>query len=179
MSDLNNNAALNQMVSLLGGGTSFAGLTDAQLRASALETTVTGNVSVTGQVSISGGVSTTSLPSITEGYSTSRYIYSLGTTNATLVKNAEGSIGAIQLSSTLTNTTVAYLKLYNKATTPIPGTDVPFAVYKIGNATPAIIDFPRGLRLNKGIGFAITRGASPVDSAVIGIGEITGNIIYI
>jgi hypothetical protein len=159
MSNLNNNAALNEMITLLGGGTSFQGLTDGQLRASALVTT--------------------SLPTTTEGYSTSRYIYSLGTTNATLVKNAAGSIGAIQLSSTLTNTTVAYLKLYNKATTPIPGTDVPFAVYKIGNATPAIIDFPRGLRMSQGIGFAITRGASPVDSAVIGIGEITGNIIYI
>lgn len=32
MSNLNNNAALNEMVTLLGGGTSFAGLTDGQLR---------------------------------------------------------------------------------------------------------------------------------------------------
>jgi hypothetical protein len=48
MSNLNNNAALNEMVTLLGGGTSFQGLTDAQLRASALETTIAGNVSVAG-----------------------------------------------------------------------------------------------------------------------------------
>ena len=163
MSDLNNNAALNQMVSLLGGGTSFAGLTDAQLRASPLNVIAEG----------------TSNPTINDGYTSMRYIYSLATTNATLVKNTAGSIGAIHLYSTLTNTTVAYLKLYNKATAPIPGTDVPFAVYKISGSNAVSINFPKGIKFTQGLGFAITRGASPVDSLAIGLGEITGQIVYI
>lgn len=275
MPNLNNNAALNEMVTLLGGGTTFQGLTDAQLRASAVETIVTGNVSTVsgdnrivyftavkrgtaeqylvkyifdasgtylayevldkngnvtgmniddvniedtpenfnqvqalaniqsalnsivnstpvslGQQTMSGSTSVViasnqsnipvSIPvTISDGYSLAQYIFSLATTNATLVKNTTGSIGAIHLYSTLTTTVVAYLKLYNKATAPIPGTDVPIAVYKIGNAQSLSIEFPKGLRFTQGIGFAITRGASPVDTAAIGLGEITGQIVYI
>lgn len=197
------NAMVVAMESMAGTGVSFQGLTDDQLRASALETTVSGNVSVTGTVAVTG-VSTSakqdlantllneiaantlvsslnreSNPNANDGYSSMRYIYSLATTNATLVKNTAGSIGAIHLYSTLTTTTVAYLKLYNKATLPIPGTDVPFAVYKIGGSNSLSIEFPKGMKFSQGLGFAITRGGSPIDILIIGIGEITGQIVYI
>lgn len=133
---------------------------------------------VSNPIPVSGTVSTNNVISSTVGFSSVRYIFSLATTNATLVKNSSTVIDSISLYTTVTNTTTAYLKLYNKATTPIPGTDVPFAVFKINVNQGAVINFNKGLLLNQGLGFAITRGASPIDTGVIGIGEITGNIVY-
>lgn len=195
MSTLNNNAAMNAMVvameSMAGSGTSFQGLTNAQLRETPIASTVNG-VSTSSNQDISnmllneiaqntlqGNQNRQSAPTTDDGYNQSRYVFSALTNNATLIKNSKGSIGSIHLVSTLTTTVTAYLKIYNKAVAPIPGTDVPFAVYKISNATPLIIDFPKGLNLSQGIGFAITRNASPIDLLAIGLGEITGQIIYI
>lgn len=133
---------------------------------------------ISNPIPISGTVNTNNVISSTVGFSSVKYVYSAATNNATLVKNSSTVIDSICLYTTVTNTTIAYLKLYNKATIPIVGTDVPFAVFKINVNQGAVVNFPKGLLLNQGFGFAITRGASPIDNTAIGLGEITGSIIY-
>lgn len=134
-------------------------------------------------VTQSGAWTVTPTPSTSQGFNLARSFTSAATTNATLVKNSAAVISNITLINTSSST--AYLKLYNKATTPIPGTDVPFITYPLpGTAAlaPTIVfnlELAMGMRLSSGLGYAITRNFSPLDTTVIGANEIQGNILYI
>lgn len=134
-------------------------------------------------VAQSGSWNTTPTPSTTQGFNLARSFTSDATNNATLVKNSAAVISNITLVNLSTAT--AYLKLYSKATAPIPGTDVPFITYPIPGTfmgmTPNTItlSFSMGLRLSSGLGYAITRNFSPLDNTAIGANEIQGNILYI
>jgi hypothetical protein len=106
-------------------------------------------------------------------------ITSLATTNASIVKATSGnlhSIIAIGLSST-----VRYLKIYNKATVPIVGTDIPVMTLPIpANTQGAGISLPFsiGVNFSKGIGLAITAGSADTDSSAIAAGDVIVNLTF-
>lgn len=103
---------------------------------------------------------------------------STATTNATLVKNAAGTLYAIV--ATNIAATACFLKLYNKATAPTVGTDVPVMTIPIpaGQAVP--IDLGAlGLRFATGIGIGITTGAADSDTAAIAAGDVKLSLSYI
>ena len=100
-------------------------------------------------------------------------------TNANVIKNSGGnlySIIAIGLTST-----VRYLKLYNKATTPIVGTDVPIMTIPIPANTQGAgvaIPFSMGVNFPLGIGIAITSGSADNDTGAVGAGDVIVNLTY-
>lgn len=100
-------------------------------------------------------------------------------TNANVIKNSGGnlySIIAIGLTST-----VRYLKLYNKATTPVVGTDVPLMTIPIPANTQGAgfsIAFSMGPNFPLGIGIAITSGSADNDTGAVGAGDVIVNLTY-
>lgn len=106
-------------------------------------------------------------------------LISLATTNANVVKASAGnlySIVAIGLTST-----VRYLKLYNKATAPTVGTDVPVMTIPIPANTQGAgvaIPFSMGVNFPLGIGIAITSGSADNDTGAVGAGDVIVNLTY-
>ena len=100
-------------------------------------------------------------------------------TNTNVIKNSGGnlySIVAIGLSST-----VSFLKLYNKATAPIVGTDIPIMTIPIPANTQGAgvaIPFSMGVNFPLGIGIAITSGSADNDTGAVGAGDVIVNLTY-
>lgn len=104
---------------------------------------------------------------------------SAATTNATLVKASAGQVYSIV--ATNINAAVRYLKLYNRATAPTVGTDVPVQVYAIpGNTAGSglVLNIPVGMSFSLGIAFAITTGAADSDVGAVAANEIIINLAF-
>lgn len=98
-------------------------------------------------------------------------INSAATTNATLVKATAGTLYNISASNI--NAAARYLKLYNKATAPVPGTDTPLLTILLPPGSTVDHDFGLvGHRFATGIGLAITTGAADSDTGAVAAGEI-------
>ena len=106
-------------------------------------------------------------------------LISLASTNANNIKSSGGnlySIIAIGLTSS-----VRYLKLYNKATAPSVGTDVPIMTIPVPANTQGAgisIPFSMGVNFSLGIGIAITSGSADNDSGSVGAGDVIVNLTY-
>lgn len=106
-------------------------------------------------------------------------LISLATTNANNIKASGGnlySIIAIGLTST-----VRYLKLYNKATAPTVGTDVPLMTIPVPANTQGAgvaIPFSMGVNFPLGIGVAITSGSADNDIGTVGAGDVIVNLTF-
>lgn len=119
-------------------------------------------------------------PNTTGSNGTTPYkLISLATTNAISVKASGGnlySIIAIGLTST-----VRYLKLYNKASAPTVGTDVPVMTIPIPANTQGAgiaIPFSMGVNFSSGIAIAITSGVADTDTGAVGAGDVVINLTY-
>lgn len=96
---------------------------------------------------------------------------SAASTNATVVKSSAGTLFGISVSNI--NAAVRYLKLYNKASAPTVGTDVPVLTIPLPAGSCQVLSFgSRGLRFSTGIGFALTTGAADSDTAAVAASEI-------
>ncbi len=102
---------------------------------------------------------------------------SLASTNATNLKNIAGVIGGI-IAINLTSS-VKYLKIYDKATAPTVGTDVPVMTIPIPASTDgAGFVFSVPIQLSAGIGYAITGAAADNDNTAVGAGEVIVNLAW-
>lgn len=96
---------------------------------------------------------------------------SAATTNATSVKNSVGTIYNILVSNL--SASVRYLKLFNKASAPTVGTDIPILTIALPANTFVPINFGAvGYRPSLGIAYSITGAAADNDTTAIGAGEI-------
>lgn len=98
-------------------------------------------------------------------------------TNATNLKNVAGTIGGI-VAINLT-AAVKFLKIYNKATAPTVGTDVPVFTIPIPASTDGngfVWNVP--ITLSAGISFAITGAAADNDTTALTAGDVVVNIAY-
>jgi hypothetical protein len=92
-----------------------------------------------------------------------KHYLSAASTNATNVFASKGFIRGGVVGNT--NATVYYLKLYDKATAPTCGTDVPvWTVPLIASANTPIPSVQGGLQFNLGIGFCITAALADTDT---------------
>jgi len=137
--------------------------------AGALRVTATRQLIVAPQANVNGGWSPL-------------HLVSAATTNATSVKASAGSIGFIQVGNSLG--TLAYLKLYNKASAPAPASDAALVVqsYMIpGNTSGAglTLPVPAGMSFTTGIGFAITAGAADNDATAVAVNQVLVNLGFI
>jgi len=132
------------------------------------------NQVVSGTVAISSG--SISLSPRTSGGATIAKIKSAATTNATVVKASAGVIHGWALSNTTAS--ARFLKLYKKATAPVPGTDVPSSTYLLPANATTFFDSEIGMNMPTGIGYAITTGVAEADTTATGVDDVVGHIIY-
>jgi hypothetical protein len=102
---------------------------------------------------------------------------SLATNNATNLKTIAGVIGGI-IAINLTSA-VKYLKIYDKATAPTVGTDVPVMTIPIPASTDGagfVWNVP--IELGNGVSYAITGAAADNDNTAVAAGDVIVNIAY-
>lgn len=71
-----------------------------------------------------------------------------------------------------------YVKLFNKATTPVVGTDTPAMTLGIPPITAANIGFESFPEFPLGLGIATVSGIADADITDVGINELAVNIFY-
>ncbi len=117
-----------------------------------------------------------------DSYDFSRFV-SAATTNATSVKGSAAELAALTFFNTNT-TSVRWLKLYNKATSPTVGTDTPVMTLPIppaANSSGAAgmhLAWPDGLAFATGLAFAVTGAAGDADTTAISANEVYGVVAY-
>ena len=109
------------------------------------------------------------------------HLVSAASVNNTLVKSAPGVIYMISAFNQVAGD--RFLKLYDKATTPVAGTDTPVWTKLIPGSpsgTPGagfILSMnPYGLQFNNGIGFAITANMPDNDNTAIAANDVVVNL---
>ena len=106
-------------------------------------------------------------------------LISTASTNSNVVKASAGNLySIIAIGQT---STIKYLKLYNKATAPSVGTDVPVMTIPVpANVQGAGVSIPFSIGVNfpLGIGLAITSGSADNDTGVVGAGDVILNLTY-
>lgn len=150
-----------------GRGTNVAGAAPAVVVAG-------GSVAVTGSVTTSGTVTNTQTFPATGGPA----LFTNNTGAATVVKATAGTIYAL----TANNTTAAarYVRLFQKATAPTLGTDVPSVVVTLPAGSSKEISLaPGGLTFSSGIGVAVTTDAAQLGSTVATAGDVQLAIAYV
>lgn len=116
--------------------------------------------------------------SVTGGTLVFKLISAAGT-NVNGLKTVAGKVYSI-IAMNLT-ATVKFLKIYNKATSPIVGTDVPLMTIPIpGNAAGAGFahTFGIGVNFSVGIFLALTTGVADTDATGVGLNDVVVNIDY-
>jgi len=103
---------------------------------------------------------------------------SAATTNATNSKATAGSL--FEISASNMTASIKYLKLYNKATAPTVGTDVPVLTIPIPANGMAALEFgANGKRFTTGIAFAITGLQAIADATAVAAGDVQVHGSYI
>lgn len=116
-------------------------------------------------------------PSANVGASSTHHLISAATTNATSVKTTPININEGIWSNN--GASAAYIKLYNKTSAPVVGTDTPVATIMIpagGTVQMAFGNF--GLRLTSGLGIAITGGMAVSDTTAVAAAQVSSHINY-
>jgi hypothetical protein len=104
------------------------------------------------------------------------FLNSAATTNGALV--ITGTSGLTSLYATNIGAGAAFVKLYNKATAPVVGTDIPEMVIPIPAAVAGLpgVAAPNigfiGMRFALGLGIAITGGAADTDTSAVAAGQV-------
>lgn len=101
-------------------------------------------------------------------------IISAATTNAQVVTGA--SIRATLLQAINNGAGWAYLKLYNKGSNPVPGTDTPFLRIGIppGGGSITAFEFAVG---SAGLALVITGGSADNDTTAVAAGQVLVNFL--
>jgi hypothetical protein len=106
-----------------------------------------------------------------------RLVSSTASTNATLVKASAGRV--YRLTAFNTSAAVKFLKLYNKATAPVPGTDTPVWTEALAVGRTDLSFDGVGYTFATGIGFALTGAAADADTTALAAGDVVAlNIGY-
>lgn len=103
---------------------------------------------------------------------------SAATTNAVSVKATAGNLYTIAVDNV--SASVRYLKLYNKATAPTVGTDVPVLTIPIPATSSQVLNLGAlGKRFSTGIAIAITGAMVYTDTTTIAAGDVHLNLDYV
>jgi len=95
---------------------------------------------------------------------------SANSTNATSVKGSSGAVFNMIIHNTHSgggsNNSIA-LRLYNKTTAPVVGTDVPMIVIHVPANASKEINFTSGITFTNGIAYSITDGDALLDATAV------------
>lgn len=129
-----------------------------------------GNLTAVGTVSVVTNAGTPAVPA------TPYFVNSAASTNGALILT--GTSGLQALWATNTGATDAFVKLYNKATAPTVGTDIPEMIIPVPAAVsglPGVAQISpgfNGYRFPLGLGIAITGGAADTDTTAVAAGQV-------
>lgn len=160
-------------VPISGGSGGSSGLTDAQLRASAVP--VSGPLTDT-QLRASAVKMIADASAATGGVLGAK-VLSAATTNATVVKATPGRVYGLQLSNTAT--AYRYFKFYNIATAPVVGTTPVIAIVGVPPGGRASLSSVQGMYFSAGIAYSIVTGAADADTTATAAGEVAGSVSYL
>ncbi len=126
---------------------------------------------VSGTQPVSGSLTSAGTTTNTPATPSPSNINSAANTNATVVKGSAGTLYNIGASNT--GGAAAFIKLYNKATAPTVGTDVPALVLVVPAGGNVDFDLgPMGHRFSAGIGLAITNLAADTDTTAVAASQV-------
>ena len=134
------------------------------------------NVPNVGTVTTVTGVTTVTTAGTPAVPATPYFLNSAASTNGALILT--GTSGLQAFYATNTGAAAAFVKLYNKATAPTVGTDVPEMVIPVPAAVggvPGIAEITPGFnghRFALGLGIAITGGAADADTTAVAAGQV-------
>ena len=104
-------------------------------------------------------------------------VNSAASTNATNLKASAGTVYTITAMNT--NAAVRYVRIYNKASGPTVGTDIPVMVIAIPATSSKEISFGSiGAPFSLGIGYSITAAAAATDATIVGAGDVQLSISW-
>jgi hypothetical protein len=103
-------------------------------------------------------------------------IKAAASTNATSVKSSGGRIFSMELHNGAAYD--VFLKLYQKATAPTVGTDVPVHTVRVKAASDYVAIFPWGYPMPTGFAYAITKLYADTDTTVVVADDLYGTISY-
>lgn len=95
-------------------------------------------------------------------------------TNITVVKAQPVNLERIVLNNI---GTIAFIKIYNKATTPVLATDVPFMIVTCPANNSVSLDLT-GIRLSAGFSIAVTNLAADTDATAVAVKQIKLSLGY-
>jgi len=112
------------------------------------------------------------------GFNSFFTLISAASTNATSIKASSGTIGSLWVQVGIGRT--CYVKIFNKSSAPVVGTDTPVLNIPVTNgATDSLNCSFAGLRLSNGIAIAITQGQALLDNTPVSAGDAVINLAYV
>lgn len=115
-------------------------------------------------------------PAVAGGLSLARII-SAATTNATSIKAAAGQLYGYALFNTNASA-FRYLKVFDKASAPVVGTDIPVLTLGLPPLGGANLEGSIGKAFVNGIAVAITGGMADSDTTAVAANEVAINLFY-
>jgi len=134
-----------------------------------------GSVTRNVRVDSVGNVQTGAAPATSGGLSVDRLI-SAASTNSTNAKASAGQVYGWYLSNE--NAATRFFKVYDKASAPTIGTDVPVLTIPIPGGAAANVEFNNGIEFTLGIGYGLTTGVADADVAAVAADEIVINLLF-
>lgn len=120
-----------------------------------------------------------SLRGSTTGGLTQGKVVAAASTNATSLKASAGQVYGYEFTNK--SATLAYVKLFNKASAPTVGTDVPTRIIAVPAGGVRQFTTNIGIPFSTGIAYCIVNGATgylDADTTAVAAGDITGSIDY-
>jgi len=139
-----------------------------------------GDVNSAAPMVIQGGTITAVTTAGTPAAPTNFFLNSAASTNGSLI--ITGTTGLQAFFATNIGATVAFVKLYNKATAPTVGTDVPVMIITVPAAvagvpgTAQVMPGFNGYRFPLGLGIAITGAVADSDTTAVAAGQVKVNL---
>lgn len=127
-----------------------------------------------GSLTVDGTVTATLVPGTSGGESVYRNI-NLGASGVN-VKASAGQVFGWYIYNNATST--RYVKIYNKATAPTVGTDVPVLTLGIPAGGAANVEYANGMALALGIGIAATTGVADANTGAPAANDVVVNLMW-
>jgi hypothetical protein len=107
----------------------------------------------------------------------SRIPSAAGTVNSTLAAGRPAKLYSVNGQNARAG--VVYIKLYNKATAPTVGTDVPVLTFACAASSPFSFQIPNGFLFTVGLGYGMTTGAADNSTAALTAADVLGlNVMF-
>lgn len=137
-------------------------------QAQAMPVIPTGTQTIQGSINLAPSGSTLNVTNPTK-------VNTAATTNASTPRNVASRIDGWHLTNTAA--AVRYVKIFNKATAPTLGTDVPVLVIALPPGELSEVILPVSLHLSSGFSLAVTAGAADTDATALpAANEVVGSI---